>query len=421
MVRLFVVALLVALLCGCAAQPAAEELLRAPQLSPELSVVQRALNAYLGESAQLKYPRGSETSSPFLFSDLDGDGAQEAVVLYQSESKGLNVHLAILEKVNEEWVVTQEVEGPSTDVESISQGNLQYGTTNELLVLYSAAAAGAEDYLAVYSYVDDTLKEKSVWPCTGYLLEDLTGAGKQDVVMVREQNEQLALTILTGTGDKLHLIPDFQLDKRFYSCEAIAYFSKDKQHYIIVDGLDQSGYLISQLLCYDPQNKQLSSYLTADMQATVDLTARLKPGLLSTDINNDGIVEIPVVEQEITTVNSARRLSFVTWRDFTRKSNSVVQFGILDMEYGYFLRLPTALMGKIMVVDGIFSNSWQVCSLDGSRWYLNVTTYGKEKQLPSYLQQYQQLCMVGQTRVMVQLNQDYFKYPDIIFDGVYLV
>ncbi len=421
MIKLLLSIVFITLLCGCAAQPSAEELLRAPQLSPELSVVQRALNAYLGESAQLKYPRGGETSSPFLFSDLDGDGAQEAVVLYQSESKGLNVHLAVLENNGEEWLVTQEVEGPSTDVESISQGNLQYGTGNELLVLYSAAAAGAEDYLAVYSYADATLKENSVWPCTGYLLEDLTGAGKQDVVMVREQNEQLSLTILTGTENELHLIPDLQLDKRFSSCEAIAYFSKNGQHYIIVDGLDQSGYLISQLLCYDAQNKQLSPYVTSDMLTTVDQTARLKPGLLSTDINGDGIVEIPVVEQEITTVNSARRLSFITWRDFTRKSNTVVQFGILDMEYGYFVRLPVALMGKIMVVDGSFSNSWQVCSLDGGRWYLNVVAYAKEKQLPNALQKYQQLCIVGQTRVMAQLNEAYFKYETIVFDEVYLL
>ena len=47
----------------------------------------------------------------------------------------------------------------------------------------------------------------------------------------------------------------------------------------------------------------------------VNKTSRLKPGLYSADINKDGIVEIPVVEEEITTVDSGRRLSFVSWRD----------------------------------------------------------------------------------------------------------
>ena len=90
--------LLVLLLTGCAGTSTVEDLLRAPQLSTQLAVVQKALNAWLGESPQLKYPRSGDTSSPFLFSDLDGDGDEEAVVLYQSETSSLNVHLAVLEQ-----------------------------------------------------------------------------------------------------------------------------------------------------------------------------------------------------------------------------------------------------------------------------------------------------------------------------------
>ena len=409
------------LFCGCAAQPVVEELLRAPQLSAQLSIVQKALNSYLGESAQLKYPRTGTISSPFLFGDLNGDGKEEAVVLYQSESKGLNVHIAVLEQNATDWVVTQEIEGPSTDVESVSQANLQDGKGNELVILYSAPAKGTEDYLAVYSYYDKTLKEKSLWPCMGYLLEDITGSGNDDLVMIRRQDNQLSATILTGSEGELKMLPDLPLDQRFVSCEGLLYSSKNDSRYIVVDGLDQSGYMISELISYNPQTSQLYQYTTNGMEDIVAQTARLKPGLYSADINQDGVVEIPIVEKEITTVNSARRLSFITWRDFTRKSNTIVQFGVLDMEYGFFLRLPIAWMDEIAVVDGLVTNSWQVCNKDGTQSYIDVVVYNKEKELPPILKDYQQASFIGKNRLMIKTNPVYLEQNEIIMKGIYLL
>lgn len=44
--------------------------------------VQTALNDWLGEGAQLKYPMQGDLLSPFLLQDLDGDGRQDAAVLH---------------------------------------------------------------------------------------------------------------------------------------------------------------------------------------------------------------------------------------------------------------------------------------------------------------------------------------------------
>ena len=43
-----------------------EELLRAPRLPGDYGALQNALNEWLGESAQLKYPMQGELLSPFL-------------------------------------------------------------------------------------------------------------------------------------------------------------------------------------------------------------------------------------------------------------------------------------------------------------------------------------------------------------------
>ena len=100
----------VLLLSGCSAVTGSdvESLLRAPQASGETSAVQKALNSALGVTATLKYPASGDFLSPFLFGDWDGDGQDEAAVLYTLDASAGNVYLAILEPTDENgWRVTQ--------------------------------------------------------------------------------------------------------------------------------------------------------------------------------------------------------------------------------------------------------------------------------------------------------------------------
>ena len=104
------------LLSGCSAVTGSdvESLLRAPQASGETSAVQKALNSALGVTATLKYPASGDFLSPLLFGDWDGDGQDEAAVLYTLDASAGNVYLAVLEPTEENgWRVTQTRAGSS--------------------------------------------------------------------------------------------------------------------------------------------------------------------------------------------------------------------------------------------------------------------------------------------------------------------
>ena len=145
--------LLCILLAGCSGLPGetvqVEELLRAPRLAGDYGALQTALNDWLGESAQLKYPMQGELLSPFLLQDLDGDGEQDAAVLYTT-AQSTNVCIAILQRDDSgSWQVQQSVEGLADTVENVRLAQLRAGDASQLVVGYMAAQG--DHYLAVYA------------------------------------------------------------------------------------------------------------------------------------------------------------------------------------------------------------------------------------------------------------------------------
>ena len=191
--RLVLCTLLCFVLCSCqTVLPAnekaqVEELLRAPKLSGDYGALQTALNDWLGESAQLKYPIQGELLSPFVLQDLDGDGQQDAAVLYTT-AQTANVCVAILQRDDTgSWQVRQSVEGLAETVENVSLAQLQDTDSCQLVVGYTAAQN--DHYLAVYSYQKGTLSTILEQQYEQYLVENITGGSSQDLILMSTQED----------------------------------------------------------------------------------------------------------------------------------------------------------------------------------------------------------------------------------------
>ncbi len=215
------------LLAGCNALPGenlqVEELLRAPRLSGDYGAVQTALNDWLGESAQLKYPMQGELLSPFLLQDLDGDGQQDAAVLYTT-AQSTNVCIAILQRDDTgAWQVRQSVEGLADTVENVRLAQLRAGDDCQLVVGY--VAAQGDHYLAVYAYNDGQLSTILEQSYEQYLVEDITGGGSQDLILMSTQEDggvQIELlTVDKEGGFRQAAVMGLSAD-RFSGCASVA-------------------------------------------------------------------------------------------------------------------------------------------------------------------------------------------------------
>ena len=345
--------LLCLLLAGCSmpGEPVqVEELLRAPRLSGDYGDIQTALNDWLGESAQLKYPLQGDLLSPFLLQDLDGDGRQDAAVLYTT-AKSSNVCIAILQRDSTDaWRVRQNVEGLADTVENVRLAQLQPGNAVQLVVGYMAAQG--DHYLAVYSYENGELATILEQQYEQYLVEDITGGGNQDLILMSTLEDggvQIELLTVDKEGSFQQVAVMGLSANRFAGCASVAAgMGADRKHYLVLDGWTgiSGNNLASVLLHFDEDTQQM-------VPASQISTERLYTASLRNSGNRyRRIVEIPTQPEEAGLLNRSqgRRMDFIVWMDYT-SSHPEKSFGLLDEETNCYIELPMEWEGNLKLTD----------------------------------------------------------------------
>ena len=369
-------------LAGCDLLPGeraqVEELLRAPQLSGDYGAIQTALNEWLGESAQLKYPMQGDLLSPFLMQDLDGDGQQDAAVLYTTPQSS-NVCIAILQRREDgTWKVQQNVEGLADTVETVSLAQLRSGEACQLVVGYMAAQG--DHYLAVYAYTEGVLSTILEQPYQQYLVEDITGGGHQDLILMSTLEDggvQIELLTVNRDGMFQQLAVMGLSANKFSGCAAVAAgIGSDGKNYLVLDGWTgiSGNNLASVLLRFDEDSQQMVPASQIGTEELYNASLRNVPGLVSRDLDEDGVVENPTQPEEAGLLNMSqgRRMDFIVWMDYTSRQPKK-SFGLLDEETNCYIELPMEWEGNLKLTDSAgYEGAVELRTLDQDQLVMTV-------------------------------------------------
>ena len=333
-----------------------EELLRAPRLPGDYGALQNALNEWLGESAQLKYPMQGELLSPFLLQDLDGDGQQDAAVLYTT-AQSSNVCIAFLQKdAAGVWQVRQSIEGLADTVDNVRLAQLQDGAATQLVVGYLAAQG--DSYLAVYSYENGTVNAILEQSYEQYLVEDITGGGNEDLILMSTQEDgsvQIELLTADREGSFRQVAVNGLSADKFSGCASVAAgLGADGKHYLVLDGWTgiSGNNLASVLLRFDDESQQMVPASQITSEELYNASLRNVPSLVSRDLDGDGTVEIPTQPDEAGLLNmsQSRRMDFIVWMDYTSPEPEK-SFGLLDEESSCYIELPAEWEGNLKLTE----------------------------------------------------------------------
>lgn len=285
------------LFAGCSFGGSVDLLLAPPRLSEDQSAVYDALIKSVGKEVRLQYPRAGEYRSAFVFANIDDEPDDEAIVFYEKSGEsvgGSNVRINIIDRIDGKWTSVYDHAGAGTGIDRVIFSNI--GTSGTMSMMIGYTMLSGEKSAAVYSYNDGRLYTEFTDSYSNMFVTDIDRDGAGELVLIRPENQmkKAAMTLVSGRtedgsfGETASVALDS--DASEFVNIASGYIGKDTPA-IFIDGL--SGGQVTTEIIYSV-NGQLRNPLYLGESAMIENTRR-PAGYLCTDIDLDGIIEIPTV------------------------------------------------------------------------------------------------------------------------------
>lgn len=345
--------LLLLFLVGCDSVELNEELLSPPRPQGELYEVQQALYKTAPAGMKLRYPQKGQYRSAVTSFDIDGDGKNEAIAFFETENENVSkMHLSVIYKTEDGWVATKDLSVMASGVERLSFEDLDGDGRQEIIVGWSVYS-GVDKQLAVYSFSGETLSHLMLEKYTEYITCDLNTDQKKEIFLINQQTaEKKADAHLYGMQNgEMTEISGCRSDG---GVTGYLQIKEEKllggRAAILIDASRGSS-IITEVFFLE--NGALLNPLFDSASGKTLITER--QGIEATDINGDGITDIPVTEimPGYESAEESGRIYITRWCSFDGKQLNITTSAVMNYQDGYYFTLPKNLDGKITVVKNL--------------------------------------------------------------------
>lgn len=329
-------------LTGCDLyQPDVDSLLAPPVLSELQTEVDEALRDVVGQELRLCYPSGGSYRSPYIFTDLDGDGEEEAVVFYTVEDEPL-VYLQILDKTDGRWRAHNALPGTEGEVLSVDFRHLSGDGVTDLLVGWREPDREF-DTLYLYRYQDAALSEEFHISCDGMAIADFDGDGADELIAATVDSG-ITLQYIGWGGSGISVLDSAYSSLRLQNIlGAVTGLIDDELPGTVFSGRVNADMTASLLV--GVQNGRL---ILPQEEAAGYADGYCYSGASPADINGDGIVELPCSTVVPGSAGSTREETryFTEYRTLQYGSYTTVAAGYQNTADGWLFLLPPALYSQ---------------------------------------------------------------------------
>lgn len=352
-------------LCGCDLLVFdTEELIAPPQLTGDMHPIEEALRGSAGSGYTLKYPTSGDRRSAVMLEDIDGDATFEAIAFYSTSDDELtNMHINVIRRKGEDWLSVSDQSIVAAGVEMVDFCDLDNDGVLEILVGWEIYGS-SEKQLAVYSLVGDTLTQRLLQQYTGFLCCDLDGDEQNEIfihlINATEGTNKAAVYNLHEGGIKQTAGCMMDSTVKTASQPQLSVLSNGKTA-IYIDEIKGVGAVTEVLFL---QNGELVNPLL-DTEIAYENTRTLRAAALSiTDINGDGILEIPVASELPAADGSQEKLYYTNWCSFNGEKLTTQLVAVHNTVDGYYLNVPAAFVGKIAITKDVANHRRIIHSYD---------------------------------------------------------
>ncbi len=272
-----------------------EELMRPPQLSEGQRQVYDALLSALGTTASnisLRYPGSGDNRSAFTFYDLDGDGAEEAMVFYSPADAQEELYINVMEQGEEGWYSVYDMPGAGAGVESVEFASVSREGNRDIIIGWTAEENNIGQF-SVMRYEDNKLHSLYQSRYTKYTTADLNSDGLLEMMTVTmsSQGGKPFASLICLRGGKLQDVSNLPLNVNMtaFSQLSAGWVSPTEQG-LVVDGYEGQNFTSELMFVRD----DLFMLPYAEESSFYQSVSRRQGVVYSRDVDGDGILELPV-------------------------------------------------------------------------------------------------------------------------------
>lgn len=351
-----------------------EELMRPPKLSGENSLLQDAFEKSLNgnNSAVLKTPVSGENRSSFLYFDLDGDGNKEAFVFYSDPSVDENACVGIFKNSDNNWQSVSSIKGNGEEIFEINFADINGDGRFEIVISWiymktnqnentSSFTNSGDRIMSVYSYSGSSTTLITSKPFSKMLVGDFNGDKSDELFLV---SVDLSNSVKKTSGRIIGFDSDYEIayNRTFNLTGMIdvlniekdtVLFDGEKHTRIFVDGGISETAVITDVVDISHNDFEISLPLYETNISEKPLTVR-DVSTLSTDIDGDGEIEIPTVENlpysSVINNGGSHSLNLTIWSKLVNGELITEHKCLLNSSNGYMFIFPEEWINNITAV-----------------------------------------------------------------------
>lgn len=338
-------------LCGCDFLTAdTAELLSPPALSGDLKPIAEVINKSAPDGYTLKYPSRGIYRSAVIREDINADGVLEAFAFYSTtDGETITMHINAICKTDEGWKSVAEQKIVAGGVDKIEFCDLDADGVKEILVGWEVYGT-SEMQLAVYSLGTASLTQRMLQKYTHFTTCDLDENDKNEVFVIKAYIAEGNTAALYGLTDKgIAELSSCMLDSvaKTVNEPVLSTLSNGKPAFYI-DEIKGVG-AITEVLFME-KGSLVNPLLIPESRET--LATLRSVSYTFTDINGDGILEIPVQENIPSVSSNAvnEKLYLTNWCSFNGESLTNQMTAMINVNDGYYFVIPAKWYGKIAVL-----------------------------------------------------------------------
>lgn len=326
-------------------------LLSPPLYYEEYESLVEAFNNKVDKDVLFSSPKKGEYRSAFIVEDIDSDGDEEALVFYKDSLDSTVTRMHYLNFADERWISRGDFSGYGNEVEEIKITDMDGDGNSELIVIWSISGVSSSSVMSVYrtSGAFDEYKEIANETCSLCEVVDIDGDSKKEIFFISQSSvagvSQRTAKVMKLSGSSFVLTGETKVDPNIssYSSLKTEKTSGDAPLRIYIDAFKGESQMITELVYWDKEKSELCAPLLDIETMSNNSTLRYEP-IASADINNDGIIDIPVQTEILSSgddysTTDTEAIYFTKWLDYSDGEMNIVADTLVNYNDGYMIYL----------------------------------------------------------------------------------